>query len=87
MEVAAGAALIAGEVRSAAIAYKLNNSTFASKGSVSATDTACTIPPITSLRIGGKAAYPGDIWFGNIQRVTYYPRRLSNVLTQINTDT
>ena len=87
MEVASGVALTAGEVRSAAIAYKLNNSTFASKGNVAATDTACTIPSIASLRIGGKAASAGDIWFGNIQQVTYYPRRLSNVLTQINTDT
>ena len=87
MEVASGAsALAAGDVRSAAVSYKLNNSTFASKGSVAATDTVCVMPTVTSLRIGGSVAV-GYCWHGNIQQVTYYPRRLSNVLTQINTDT
>lgn len=59
-----------------AIAYKLNDVQYAYSGATLTTDTACAIPAVTQLRIGAIGSASRYL-SGHIQRVMYYPRRLS----------
>jgi hypothetical protein len=58
-----------------ALAYKLNDSQFAYDGSPVATDTSCTIPTVTTLHIGNRAAADMPM-FGSVKTVTIYQTRL-----------
>lgn len=78
MDVSSGAATYkAGEVRRAALGYKLNDSAFSSKGAI-ATDTAVTLPTIVALNIGS-SNNGTNRWNGYVRSVNYYPRRMNNV--------
>lgn len=82
MDQSSGAAVYKpGEVRRAATAYKLNDSNFASKGSIGSSDTSVTIPTITGLQIG--RAGPTNRWNGYVRSVNYYPRRMVNLELQL----
>lgn len=64
-----GANLTAGVVSKIAARFKLNDSTFAKDGVVAAADTACTMPTMTTFRIGygGGGFQPNTV----IQEVAY----------------
>jgi hypothetical protein len=61
-------------------AYKLNDIAATENGAAVGTDNVATIPTVTNLKIGSNpiVAYLN----GWIQRITYYPRRLSNAELQ-----
>jgi hypothetical protein len=71
----------AGSTFKAAVAYKTNDANNASDGNVGTTDTTVTLPTVQSLRIGGQAVFQptASSW---IQRIAYYPTRLSNAQLQ-----
>jgi hypothetical protein len=63
-----------------ALAYKANDFAACLGGGTVFTDVIGTVPTITVLNIGNIAV--GSFWVGWIQRVAYYPRRLSNAELQ-----
>jgi len=81
MDLPAGPAKVAGNSFRSAVTYQLNNSNFATDGTVASDDTAVTLPTVQSLLIGQSAVFQStaSVW---IQRITYYPRRLSNAELQ-----
>ena len=60
-----------------ALAYKANDSQTAFDGVASATDTLVTLPVSTARLHIGNSDGGADNLNGHIQRITYYPRRLS----------
>jgi hypothetical protein len=68
-----------------AIAYKLNDYAHSVNGVAPATDTSATVPTVTSMSIGGlQSGWSGATNYlnGYIQRISYYPVRLSNTTLQ-----
>jgi hypothetical protein len=63
-----------------ALAYKENDFAACLGGGSVSTDTLGTIPVVTRMAIGNITT--GNGWVGWIQRITYYPRRLSNAELQ-----
>lgn len=61
-------------------AYKLNNSNFGAAGSISTVDTVCTIPTVDRLEIGAFSAL--NPINGHIQKVMYWPQRVTNAEVQ-----
>ena len=58
-------------------AYKLNDFAASKDGAVTVTDTSGTLPTVTQMRIGND----GTNWLsGWIRSITYYPRRLSDLV-------
>ena len=78
MDSASGAGVyVPGEFRRSAIAYKLNDCIFSTKGVASSADTTVTIPTIVTLYVGGGNA-GGNRMNAHVRSVNYYPRRLTN---------
>jgi len=65
-----------------ALAYKVNDFAACLGGGTVFTDTSGTVPAVTALSIGNVPVGGGNGWVGWIQRVAYYPRRLSNAELQ-----
>jgi hypothetical protein len=61
-----------------ALAYKLNDAAACLGGGTVFTDNTVTIPIVSALTIGNYFTGGPNSWVGWIQRITYYPRRLSN---------
>lgn len=64
-----------------ALAYKLNDYAVSFEGQAAITDNVGTVPTVNRLHIGSDAI-DDSIVNGNIARLTYYPRRLSNAKIQ-----
>jgi hypothetical protein len=73
--------VVAGAQVMAAVAYKINDFNLGYNGAVGTTDTSVDIPlTLTTLRFAATiAAAQSNVWF---QRLTFYPRRLTNVELQ-----
>ena len=65
-----------------ALAYKLNDAAACLGGGTVFTDNTVTIPIVSALTIGNYVTGGPNSWVGWIQRITYYPRRLSNAELQ-----
>lgn len=66
-----------------ATAYRLNDSNAAKGGTAGTTDTACALPPLSQLLIGGSQAGTANTRLnGTIRKITLYPVRLSNTELQ-----
>jgi hypothetical protein len=65
-----------------ALAYKLNDAAACLGGGTVFTDNTVTIPTTTLLSIGAITTGGANGWVGWIQRITYYPTRLSNAQLQ-----
>jgi hypothetical protein len=63
------------------LAYKLNDSNASFNGSAETSDTACTIPTVTQANIGNRQDGVRAL-NGYIQRIAYYPTRLTNAQLQ-----
>jgi hypothetical protein len=63
-----------------ALAYKQNDFAACLGGGSVSTDTLGTIPIVTRMAIGNITT--GNSWVGWIQRITYYPRKLSSAELQ-----
>ena len=61
-----------------ALAYKANDFAACLGGGAVFTDALGSVPTVTTLTIGNFNTAGGNSWVGWIQRITYYPRRLSN---------
>ncbi len=61
----------------AALAYKINNFAFSVNGDAPTTDTSGTPPTVTKLNIGSRY-YNGEIFFGTIKELLFYPIRVTN---------
>lgn len=61
----------------AALAYKINNFAFSVNGDAPTTDTSGTPPTVTKLNIGSRYDN-GDIFFGTIKELLFYPIRVTN---------
>jgi hypothetical protein len=77
----AGSGKSAGSSYKAAGRYAANDFQLAVDGTLGTADTSGSLPTITALSLGGPVSFqPGaSVW---LQRVTYYPRRLSNAELQ-----
>lgn len=64
------------DVKTAAVAYKVNDNCFVLNGSVVGTDLSSSQMPADKLSLGGE--FPIAANCGLIQRLSYYPKRLSN---------
>lgn len=62
----------------AAVAYELNNSSTAYRGTANATDTSCTMPSGLTRATLGTNATTGNPVYGWLQQITYYPSRVAN---------
>ena len=65
----------------AAYAYALNDFAIAADAGAVATDTLGTLPAVTTLRLGQREG-AGELLFGHLRRLDYYPSRLSNAQLQ-----
>ena len=65
-----------------ALAYKFNDAAACLGGGTVFTDNTVTIPIVSALTIGNYSTGGPNIWTGWIQRVAYYPRRMSNAESQ-----
>lgn len=66
-----------------ATAYKLNDSNAAKAGTAGTTNTACTLPPMTQLLIGGSMAGTSNTRLnGTLKKVAIYPTRYSTTQLQ-----
>jgi hypothetical protein len=78
--------VVAGALSKQASAYKLNDFNMGYNGTVGTTDTSVDIPAaLTTLRFATSTtlgSVSSNMWF---QRITYYPRRLSNAELQVIT--
>jgi len=62
-------------------AYKLNDYAFTSNGTAVGTDTAVVVPTVSQINIGSE--YTGtNVLNGHIQKLLYYPQRLTNAEVQ-----
>ena len=62
-------------------AYKLNDYAFTSNGTAVGTDTAVVVPTVSQINIGSE--YTGtNLLNGHIQKLLYYPQRLTNAEVQ-----
>jgi hypothetical protein len=72
-----GPTLVAsGQVVKGALRYRTDDFAFAGTGAATATDTSGSLPTVTDLIMYGGVI--GTSWNGHVQRVSYYPRGLSN---------
>ena len=60
------------------LAYKANDFAACLGGGAVATSASGAIPTVSALTIGNITTGGSNSWVGWIQRITYYPRRLSN---------
>jgi hypothetical protein len=65
-----------------AFAYSANDCASSLNGATATTDTSVTLPTVNSLQLGARMAGPQEFCNGHIQRIAYYPRRLSNTQLQ-----
>jgi hypothetical protein len=65
-----------------ALAYKLNDAAACLGGTTVYTDNTATIPTVNTLTIGNYVSGSSNPWTGWIQRIVYYPTRLSNAQLQ-----
>ena len=75
------AATFNGDFGTVALAYKFNDVGFSFNGAL-ATDTVVTIPVVDRLSIGVNETGTTNFLNGHIRRISYYPKRLSNVELQ-----
>lgn len=69
--------------RKYALAYKANDTVFCVAGTLGTTDTSVTLPAVDRLILGARGDLSGiSPLNGHIRRLTYYPARLSNALSQ-----
>jgi hypothetical protein len=68
---------LANIVTNTVFAYKLNDIAWVRNGGTVGTDSSATIPVVNQLKLGvdGGGTFPLN---GYLQRITYYPRRLTN---------
>jgi hypothetical protein len=71
-----------GQVVKRAVAVKLNDAATTANGSAVATDNTFVMPIPTQLVIGAAGYFSSSRINGYIQRIAYYPRRLSNAELQ-----
>jgi hypothetical protein len=69
-----------GVMRKAVFAFKANDFRGALSGTLTDADTAGTIPTVTQLQLGNGPSI--GVLSGYLQRITYYPRRLTNAELQ-----
>jgi hypothetical protein len=70
------ATTVANERVTAAVAYALNDYAGSRNGGAAGTDTSATVPTVSQMNIGSGVS---DSWLnGWIERIAYYPERLSN---------
>jgi len=62
----------------AAASYKVNDSNISANGAVVQSDTSCTVPVTTTLRIGVAQSGAAGFFNGHIRRLAYYPTRCTN---------
>jgi hypothetical protein len=67
-------------MRKAVFAFNLNDFRGALSGTLTAADTTGTIPTVTQLQLGNGVAI--SVLSGYLQRITYYPRRLTDAELQ-----
>ena len=80
-QISVASAFQANVVGKVAGAYQANDFQQASNGTLGTADTSGTLPAVTAAYIGRNGA--GTVfWSGWIQRITYYPRRLTNAELQ-----
>lgn len=70
------AGVTSGAVQKVAFAFSANDFAMAATGGTVQTDTAGSLPTVTTFRIGHAIA--GDQLNGYVRRIRYYPRRLTN---------
>lgn len=81
-QIATGAPVyVPGEIRTAALAYKLNDCAFSTKGFIG-TDTSVTLPTIGTLYVGAGNS-GGNRMNAHIRSVNYYGRRMTNSEVQV----
>jgi len=61
-----------------AFAVKENNMNASYDGSISTDDTTCTLPVMTKMDIGNYGTSSGTKTTMHINKISYYPRRLTN---------
>ena len=66
----------------AALAYKLNDFGGSANGGGLFTDSSVTVPTVNSLALGCASWVAGHFLNGHIQRLAYYPKRLTNLELQ-----
>ena len=66
-----------------ALGYELNSANLGSNGTIETTDTAVNAPYVNVLRIGSSGY--GQSWNGTIDKIAFYPKRLSNATLQAMT--
>lgn len=67
------------------LGYKLNNFRLALNNTLGGLDTAGTIPTVDTLRLGAWGTPGGNIYNGWIQKMKYYPTRVSDTQLQLTT--
>ena len=73
---------IAGTTVKTAAAYKANSFQQATNGVTRVEDTLGNVPVVNQIVFGGYSTTPGPALNGHISRMTYYPKRLSNINLQ-----
>jgi hypothetical protein len=74
--VPASVATVANQKTSLAVAYALDDYAGSRNGGAAGTDTSATVPTVSQMNIGSGVS---DSWLnGWIERIAYYPERLSN---------
>ena len=71
-------AYVAGSPIKAAMAYKLDNSVSCANGTLAGTDTTCTIPTVNMMGVGCNPASLLSVFPAWVEKVMYYPARISN---------
>jgi hypothetical protein len=80
---AEGVAQSAGTIVKHAIGMKLNDFRAAYNGTLTTADTSITLPSMTRLDIAGRETLvQAEIYGGSIQRIAYYPIRVTNANLQ-----
>lgn len=66
-----------------ALSYKANDFAYTKNGATPTTDNSGTVPPVSALNIGSRPAF-GTVGFlnGHINKLAYYPKRLTNAQLQ-----
>jgi hypothetical protein len=57
--------------------YKVNNFAAATNGGAAVTDTLGNLPTVNQMVIGGLSSATGQILCGHVQKMSYWPQRLT----------
>jgi hypothetical protein len=71
-----------GQFTKNAFVYKVNDFIASSAGSLSSADTSGSIPTVNQLTVGYNGVATNSILCGNIKKLAYYPKRLTNAELQ-----